>query len=27
MGETLPLAPNDSDGNRAKNRRIEIQVK
>jgi OOP family OmpA-OmpF porin len=27
LGETLPLAPNDSDGNRAKNRRIEIQVK
>ncbi|MDI9848132.1 OmpA family protein [Rhodoblastus sp. 17X3] len=27
LGETLPLAPNDSDENRAKNRRIEIQVK
>jgi OOP family OmpA-OmpF porin len=27
LGETLPLAPNVSDANRAKNRRIEIQVK
>jgi OOP family OmpA-OmpF porin len=27
LGETAPLAPNDSDENRAKNRRIEIHVK
>jgi len=27
FGETMPLAPNDSDANRAKNRRIEIRVK